>query len=327
MADPTRQAIDRMGELRRLEPTESGAAEIRKTLGAKSNWAVAAAAEAAKTYADTPMAESLWAPLEKAFVRFIENHPETTDKGCKAKKTIAEALRALECPRSDVYLRGVRHVQMEGVFGGFEDTAASLRGECAIGLMDCRHPEALHECILLLGDSLRPARIGAVKALGASGRPEAALLLRLAIVKGDEEPEVVAEAMAELMALDPRGAFDFVLRYLESDDDAVAEAAALALGSSRQERVLEILSDKWSRTRKTQLRKSLLAAIATLRLEPAYAFLAERVAEGRRTDALDALEALAFYRGDPHIQELATGALAKRENDGVAAEAARLGFR
>ena len=37
-----------------------------------------------------------------------------------------------------VYARGLRHVQMEAVWGGKEDTAGALRGHCALALVSCR---------------------------------------------------------------------------------------------------------------------------------------------------------------------------------------------
>src|SRR2546426_5542992 len=34
--------------------------------------------------------------------------------------------------------RGLRHIQMEAVWGGKEDTAGALRGHCALALVSCR---------------------------------------------------------------------------------------------------------------------------------------------------------------------------------------------
>ena len=40
-------------------------------------------------------------------------------------------------------MRGLRHIQMEPVWGGQADSAATLRGTCALALIDCQLDELI----------------------------------------------------------------------------------------------------------------------------------------------------------------------------------------
>src|SRR5262249_10204252 len=72
--------------------------------------------------------------LVAAFDRFMIE-PEESDKRCRAKIAIVETLNKIEYDRDDVFLRGIRHVQMEPVWGKSEDSAGHLRGAAAFGLV------------------------------------------------------------------------------------------------------------------------------------------------------------------------------------------------
>ena len=78
------------------------------------------------------VAEWELAPFElaliAAFDRFLPDAVRR-DPTCAAKIAIAEALNRLESREAELFLRGVRHVQPEPVWGGREDTAARLRAE------------------------------------------------------------------------------------------------------------------------------------------------------------------------------------------------------
>jgi hypothetical protein len=79
-------------------------------------------------------------------------NPVKSDPGCRAKVEIARALYELGEDPAAVFPRGVRHRQMEPVFGGREDTAAELRCVCALGLVRLQSPDALVELAELLAD-------------------------------------------------------------------------------------------------------------------------------------------------------------------------------
>src|ERR1700679_2352226 len=69
--------------------------------------------------------------LLAAFERFLKE-PVKTDPKCWAKTAIVKALKDLAHEDPEIYLRGMAHVQKEPVWGGQEDSAAVLRGTCAL---------------------------------------------------------------------------------------------------------------------------------------------------------------------------------------------------
>jgi hypothetical protein len=80
--------------------------------------------------------------LVASFERFMEN-VATKDPNCLAKKAIAEALYRLEYGEETLFLKGIRLVQKESVWGGKVDTAPGLRGVCALGLVRMNYPDAM----------------------------------------------------------------------------------------------------------------------------------------------------------------------------------------
>ena len=71
-------------------------------------------------------------------------------------------MEALGSEEAEVALRGMRYEQWEPVYGGRVDTAANLRGRCAVMLARMRYPEAHIELVRLLVDAEAPARLAAV---------------------------------------------------------------------------------------------------------------------------------------------------------------------
>jgi len=249
--------------------------------------------------------------LVSAFERFLVD-PTKTDKGCLAKTAILEALNRLEYAGAEAFLKGIRHVQREPVWGGSEDTAAQLRGEAAIGLARIAHPEALTLLVDLLVDPERPARMAAARALAYLGRGEGALLLRLKILQGDREPEVMAECFSGLLSLSPSEAIPFVGRFLGWDDPAIAESAALALGETRRPAALELLKDRWETSTDSAFRQVLLVAIASLRISAAADFLLSLIREGSKDSARKAISALRPFLYQDSFREQVAGAVEER---------------
>jgi len=70
--------------------------------------------------------------LVTAFDRLLACGAEL-DKGCVALSATARALFTVGCDDYELFLKGMRHVHMEPVWGGSVDTAAELRGMCAMG--------------------------------------------------------------------------------------------------------------------------------------------------------------------------------------------------
>ena len=141
----TEDALDRLREL----AASPDAAALRPFIAHRSCHVAARAAK----IAESAELSSLTPDLAKSFGRFFTD-PVKTDPGCTAKNAIAAALISLNSLDSSVYLRGIRHVQMEGTFGPPEDRAATLRGLSAIGLAQINHSAAAAEIVDLLFDKM-----------------------------------------------------------------------------------------------------------------------------------------------------------------------------
>jgi hypothetical protein len=273
----------------------------------KSNHAIAAAAAAAEHLEAAALAPDLVLAFEK-----LMRDPAKLDQGCKATSAIVQALIQLEDPAARVYFAGVRHVQKEGSFGPPVDVAAPLRGLCARGLARMGHPDALLECVTLLADSEIAARTGAVRAIADSGRPDGILLLRLKTLLGDKEIDVTGECFGALLSLDPAGSVEFVARFLNSRTEGIGEQAALALGESRLPAAFEVLREAWERGGVAEQRRTLLVAIAMLRIDEALEFLLSRLADESGPVAADALAGLAFYARDEAVLARVQGIIQER---------------
>jgi len=242
--DPTEQALDRLSVLRTQAVTSSAVVqEFRSFLKNRSNLVVA---KAAKVAAELHISELL-PELVTAFHRLMKD-PAKLDKGCAATTEIAAALYELDYVEPEIYLPGIHHVQMEGSFGPPVDAAARLRALSALGLARTRCREALDEIVSLLVDPWPEARIGAVRALASNGGEAGALLLKLKILTGETEPDVLAECFSGLLEIAPERSLPLVAKYADSEELAIAEAALLAIGSSHRPEAFQFLQSKWERS-------------------------------------------------------------------------------
>lgn len=305
--DPVEQALHRLAALKNEAAGASVAAELKSFLANRSNLVVAKAAK----IAGQARALELVPDLLKAFHRFMQN-PSKLDKGCAATTEIVTALYELDYTESEIYLLGIHHVQVEGSFGPPVDAAAKLRAISALALARTPYPAALDEVVSLLVDDWPEARIGAIRALAVNGGPAGALLLKLKILTGDTEPEVLAECFSGLLTAAPERALALVAGFVESEDVAIAEAALLALGSSRRPEAFDVLRAKWERTAGGPLRKTVLLAIATIRSDAAIEFLLELLAGCSAATARDVLAALALFRNNEKIRSRAESVVARR---------------
>jgi HEAT repeat protein len=280
----------------------------------KSNHVAAAAADTVGRLEAVALAQH----LAHAFLEWMKN-PADRDPGCKALTIIAKTLAAMDHPAAQVYLAGIRHVQMEASFGPKVDTAAALRGLCAQGLARMSHPEALLECVTLLADAEVPARAGAVRAISESGQPAGVLLLRFKSLIGDKDEEVLAECFAGLLRLAPQESLEFVANFLDSSSDEIAERAALALGEARLPAALPFLQAAWEHTAQALLKRTLLLAMAMLRQDEAVEFLLGRLDQDSEKSAQDALAALTLYGRDDSVRIRIQEILAKRKSPGLEA--------
>jgi HEAT repeat protein len=308
---------EKLAAIRRLrdrEPSPEVAAELRRAVCDRSNLVVAAAAT---TAADRRYPE-LAPDIEAAFGRFLEE-PEKSDKLCRAKLAIVQALDALDHEAAGVFERAARHVQLEPVWGGQEDTAAPLRAAAILALSRMGHRETMTILVDALADPEKEVRIAAAQALGQHGSEAACLVLRLKARVGDGDPEVLSECLHGLLAAAPRDNLPFVATLLEPPGTGTAEAAILALGKSRLPEAIDLLKSAWQRGALAAARDEILLALAMLRLPAATDFLLELVAGEPEATAIRALSALLIHRHDPRLRERLEAAVRRHGGRGLLA--------
>ena len=273
-------------ETARLDP-------LRKALAHRNNFIVGKAADLTREF----QLADLIPDLLKAFDRFFDN-PEKSDPQCWAKNALSRALAALEFQDTDVFLRGMGHIQMEPVWGGRSDTAGTLRATCALALVQCRsltEADLLAHLVDLLGDTDKAVRAEVVRAIEQVGSPSSALLLRLRATLGHDEPEVLGGCYGGILRIEGVQAIPWVSRFLAAGDDASGEAA-LAIAGTRSLAAFEALRACLEKASDPWFRSVLLSAIALTRQETALEFLLELV----RTESLDAERAVeAILRSVP----------------------------
>jgi HEAT repeat protein len=269
-------------------PEELRVPALRKALGHKNNFLVGKAADLVREFALADLTPDLLAAFEHFF-----DDPAKTDPQCWAKNAISRALAAFELQEEAVFLRGMRHIQMEPVWGGSSDTAGTLRATCALALVQCRgltERDLLTHLIELLADKDKAVRVEIIRALEQIGSPSAALLLRLRAVLGSDEPEVLGACYGGILRIEGVRAIPWVSRFLAAADDSAAEAA-LALAGTHSPEGFEALREVFDRARDPWWRSVLLSAIALTRQEAALEFLLEMVRKESQ-DAEPAIEAV-----------------------------------
>jgi len=293
--------------------------ELKKALRSDKAATVAAAAARAGDEGRHDLLSDLGAALD----RFL-NLPAKSDKGCRAKLALLEALDRLDTEDDDVLFRALRHVQMEPSWGPPIDTAANLRANAALALVRRNPPALAIELTNLLVDPAVEARRGGVKALAELANPESVALLRLKALVGDEEPDVVGGCLSGLMQLDPERSLALVEGFLYREDPAVVEEAALALGDTRTIEAFQALRRCWDRSPQRSARAPLLVPIALTRCDGAFDFLIEIVLNGIPDLASEALGALQVFAGDPEHEQRISEAVDERDERAITAQWAEM---
>ena len=284
-------ALDRLRQL----PLEDCIEPLRKALQHRNNFVVAKAAdllrETLSRQREKP--ESISAHLASdvlsAFNRFFEN-PAKTDPQCWAKNSLSRTLAAFEHQDAAVFLRGMSHIQLEPVWGGSSDSAATLRSTCALALVQCRslrEPDLLAHLVDLLADKDKSVRVNVVRAIEQLGSPSAALLLRLRAALASDEPEVLGACYSGVLSIEGASAIPWVSRFLAPGDDAAGEAA-LAIAGTHTLKGFEALQTRFNEEHDPWFLSVLLSAIALTRQEAATEFLLDLV----RTESLQAEAAI-----------------------------------
>lgn len=283
-------ALRQLPEQARIDP-------IRKALTNRNNFIAAKAADLIREFNLRELAPDLL----RAFDRFFE-HAEKSDPQCWAKNAISRALAALELQDVDVFLRGMRHIQMEPVWGGRSDTAGTLRATCALALVQCRNlteTDLLVHLIDLVTDKDKAVRTEVIRAIEQVGSSSASLLLRQRATIGNDEPEVLGACYRGILSIEGTRAIPWVARFLATADDSAGEAA-LAIAGIHSPEAFEILRNALDAASDPWFRSVLLSAIALTRHEPAIDFLLDLV----KNETLDAEGAIAALLSSAPSEDL-----------------------
>jgi HEAT repeat protein len=261
--------------------------------------------------------EELVPELLGAFDRFFDD-PTKSDPQCLAKTAIARTLRELGHRDAEPFLRGLTYVQLEPTWGGRADTAADLRGACALALTETNlgDLEILSHLTDGLADPDRTVRTNTARAIEQLGRQEGALLLRLKLLVGDREPDVLGQCFSSYLSLAPEGgAVSFIARFLRSESDDVRLEAASALAQCRDPRAIEILIDFWSNAPMSQeMRRALLINLGASPLREAAEFLLTVIEQGSVDLAVCAVTALATGRYRTELQLRVSATVGARDS-------------
>jgi hypothetical protein len=260
--------------LRDLSPA-AAAPEIAQALTLRHNLLVSKAAILALHQHLT----SLMPNLVAAFPRFLENSTKS-DPQCWAKNALAKALAAFEYQEQEFFLTGMRHIQLEPVWGGSADTAGTLRGTCALALVQCRELNShrlLVHLVPLLADKELPVRVNVVRAFEQIGTDSAALLLRLLAELTSDAPEVLGACYSVVLALEGSSALDWAARFLLREDGPAAEAA-MAIAETHTPEAFRLLQATFRAARDPWFRTTVLAAIALTRQQEATDWLIDLIA-------------------------------------------------
>lgn len=281
------EQIAKLDELRQLS-AEDRVEPLRLALTKRNNFVVAKAADLVREGG----MRQLTPDLLEAFDRFFEN-PGKTDPQCWAKNALARTLAAFEYQEPEPFLRGMRHSQLEPVWGGRSDTAGTLRSISALALVQCRsisNHDVLVHLVDLLCDEDKSVRAEIMRAIEQVGSPAASLLLRAKALTGDREPEVLGACYSGILRLEGVRAISWVEQFLSRADDASSEAA-LAIAETRSIEGFHSLKDALEQAHDNAARSLLLSAITLCRQEAAYQFLLHQIASESllATGAIDAI--------------------------------------
>ena len=290
--------------------SEEAIGEIRRALNGNISLLVAKAADIVSNW----KLYDLLPDMTDAFQRFLVNNGKA-DKQCTAKTSIINALNDLEYLGDDVYLAGVHYVQMEPVWGGQADTAIDVRCGCAFGLARINYPDVHYVFADLLVDRETPVRVAAVKALAYMGTPESDVMLRLKVLVGDSEIEVIGECFTALMTIIPKQSLGFVSRYLKHNDLAIVESAALAIGGSHIPEAFETLKNCWEENPHPFYRRAVMLSIALIRSDDAFDFLLDVVRNADTQTAAQAISTLRLYASDRTVERITKAVEDRDDND------------
>src|SRR5581483_10225271 len=91
----------------------------------------------------------------------------------------------------------------------------------------------------------KTVRIDAARAIEQLNRAEGALLLRLKVLAGDPDPDVMGQCFSSMLNLAPYAVVAFVARFLKSRSEDIQLEAASALAQCRDPDAIGVLREYW----------------------------------------------------------------------------------
>lgn len=301
--DPTDAALERLAAAN--PETPEGRKVFSSALAAKSLRLVAKAARLVESFQAAALRPQMAETLSGLLLR-----SDGADKGCTAMLALARALVNLDHDDAELYLRGMKYIQMEASWGPAVDVAADLRATCAMGLVNSLYPGKLKALTDLLVDKEWGARVGAIRALAAVGSEPAMLLLYFKARVGDAHPEVVSQCLEALLTGGGEGALDLATSIASGRDEEAREAAILALGASRRADAVE-----WLIVRSRMpgpARACMFLALSSSRTEAALDYLLGLVKTADSATFAEVHEALTIHRRDAVLSDRIVAAVAER---------------
>jgi HEAT repeat protein len=297
---------------KKLEALQSfDSKELRKALADRNNFYVGKAARRAAVLNATELID----PLLEAFDRFFEGGAET-DPNCWAKVDLIEALYALGHRDPAVYRKAFRCIQLENVWNGKVDSATLVRAQAALALIDCElDPIQLLRTLLPgLSDKAKNVRIETIRAITRLGRWEGELLIRQKALTGDREPEVLGNAFSAILELDQQGSVQFVIDFLDNEDEAAQLEAAASLAQSRHQEAFQSIFKLWDRILTQDFRRTIVISLGASPLDEARDFLLTILKEGQTDEAIWAATALATSRHREDLRQAVSAVIDQRRD-------------
>jgi hypothetical protein len=127
--------VAQLHAMRNQPATSESTEELRRYLADASSFIVAEAARIVKDQAVRDLVGDLVAAFDRLMI-----DPQESDKQCRAKIEIVDALNRLECAEPHVFLRGLTHRQDPRFGDPGQDAAGALWAFCAFGLARINHP-------------------------------------------------------------------------------------------------------------------------------------------------------------------------------------------
>lgn len=290
---------ERIRQLERLRGAPKAEVVPDLTAALRSN-AAAEVSVAARLAEEMELVELVPA-LEAALRRMIR--ADARHRSSVACVAAASACDALGSRDVDLFLECCRTPEL--------DPSGALRERALFALFRLQAGEAMLEAARLLADRNVAGRVAAARAV-ANANPLAGVpLLRFKALMGGEEPEVLEHVLDSLRALDSEGFVPFAAGLLGSKDEALANAAAMALGHSRDPAGCAPLID-WADTLLSDKLDLAFSALAILRQPRATQYLLEQIREASVQRAQLAVLAMSPFLYDQTLLAQVREAAGKR---------------